>query len=644
MCGQPTTKLPVLGIPNGTNLEIILEAIDTFLGASVAYNYNSYNLSYLRSKYTITNNQQFAEAVDVELQSIIVNFNASINALNSRLLPLEATQTLINTPNFTDPCNIGLTGSDTIFTSVQKLINYSCTKCIEEEEESTELVINETATIQPIQADPAGHTVSLNVKRSAQSPNALVTNADGLYVAPMVAPNQIQTLNYNGLTGALSISSGNTVVIPLQVPQVLGYDCATNMLSLSNGGGTQDLTCLLSKFNFTESTITFVPSNTLVLTPSAPNGHTLGGYVKIAPGANALQETASGLVVQPVTSENALTPTAGFVRWGGPLMQNTLVDGSAYDVGFSPRKFLVGNNITSAFGSTDPILNTRYMQVWTAYNHSINGAHALQSILDYTINSNIAGSSGLYTASGMAFTRYNLNATASIGLGFGLHGIGSMMRIKNTNPAANINMVQPSAGDGIRAMGVYNGSVIIESGAATNAGTVSHVAVFYSNGFIQETAGTDYTNVTNAYGLILNPILATGDASKFTNTFGVVQIGTTDDNSFEADVTATILPPSDERIKSNIRNFTGALDILNCIDIKRFDIRRGKRTEPDIGIIAQQLKTVLPEAVKQKIYLGYDDFNTIDIMKLLSVAIRAIQELSCKVDSLHITSSPHPSH
>ena len=109
-------------------------------------------------------------------------------------------------------------------------------------------------------------------------------------------------------------------------------------------------------------------------------------------------------------------------------------------------------------------------------------------------------------------------------------------------------------------------------------------------------------------------------------------------------MTATILPPSDERIKSNIRNFTGALDILNCIDIKRFDIRRGKRTEPDIGIIAQQLKTVLPEAVKQKIYLGYDDFNTIDIMKLLSVAIRAIQELSCKVDSLHITSSPHPSH
>lgn len=99
---------------------------------------------------------------------------------------------------------------------------------------------------------------------------------------------------------------------------------------------------------------------------------------------------------------------------------------------------------------------------------------------------------------------------------------------------------------------------------------------------------------------------------------------------------------SDGRLKDNIRKITTPLDILNQLDGVRFDwntrsrIVETKWNKEDIGLIAGQVKAVLPEVVfaggTDEIY--NETYDTVDYARLVPVLIEAIKELNNRIHVL----------
>ena len=96
--------------------------------------------------------------------------------------------------------------------------------------------------------------------------------------------------------------------------------------------------------------------------------------------------------------------------------------------------------------------------------------------------------------------------------------------------------------------------------------------------------------------------------------------------------TVTYTNSSDERLKTNPRDFSG-LDLVSQMKPKKYE-RICQLGTDEIGLYAQELSGILPEAVS----IGDEDVNKkpwgIDYGRITPVLIKAIQELSAKNDAL----------
>ena len=89
---------------------------------------------------------------------------------------------------------------------------------------------------------------------------------------------------------------------------------------------------------------------------------------------------------------------------------------------------------------------------------------------------------------------------------------------------------------------------------------------------------------------------------------------------------------SDERLKKNIVDASSQLDIIKNVKVREFDWKRNDHHE--VGMIAQELKTIIPDVVRE----GGDDVTeqpwSIDYGKLTPYLIKALQEADAKIDAL----------
>ena len=83
--------------------------------------------------------------------------------------------------------------------------------------------------------------------------------------------------------------------------------------------------------------------------------------------------------------------------------------------------------------------------------------------------------------------------------------------------------------------------------------------------------------------------------------------------------------PSDARLKTHIRTLEGAGEILDGIRGVRFEWLTGGA---DVGVIAQEVAAVLPEAVH-----GRNQFM-VDYMKIVPVLVEAVKELRVRIARL----------
>ena len=130
----------------------------------------------------------------------------------------------------------------------------------------------------------------------------------------------------------------------------------------------------------------------------------------------------------------------------------------------------------------------------------------------------------------------------------------------------------------------------------------------------------------------------TGGSTTSDVQFGSIGIGTAASGvSGEIRATGDIIAfySSDERLKENIQPIQNALSKVESISGNTYDWKEGfetihSHTGHDLGVIAQEVQSVLPEVVNKR-ETGY---LAVDYVKLVPVLIEAIKELSAKVKEL----------
>jgi hypothetical protein len=92
---------------------------------------------------------------------------------------------------------------------------------------------------------------------------------------------------------------------------------------------------------------------------------------------------------------------------------------------------------------------------------------------------------------------------------------------------------------------------------------------------------------------------------------------------------------SDENLKENIVKIENALDKVNSIGGYEFDWKEEHKIHHgfeghDVGVIAQEIESVLPEVVTTK----FNGFKGVKYEKIVPLLIEAIKELSAEVERL----------
>ena len=142
-----------------------------------------------------------------------------------------------------------------------------------------------------------------------------------------------------------------------------------------------------------------------------------------------------------------------------------------------------------------------------------------------------------------------------------------------------------------------------------------------SNSLEQFIGGADLTSVTVLSG---NNKLCLGSSSQKLKEIYVTTLNT-----------QSCTCPSDQRYKTNIEDLAPALNKVMQMRPVRFDYRKEKDGAVDstlmnrMGLIAQELKEVVPEVVH---YSEYDDIYSVDYVSLIPLLIKTAQEQQALIE------------
>lgn len=374
----------------------------------------------------------------------------------------------------------------------------------------------------------------------------------------------------------------------------------------------------------------------------------------------------NGNINIPITSS-----TAGIIKQNGASWIHSMGTGNFFAGSTSGNFTLTGTNnigIGSATlqsltsGSSNVAIGGSSLPLATtgSQNTSI-GSNTLQSnttgqlntALGFqALNTNVSGTHN--TASGV--NALTSNATGSLNTATGYGALQSNLGSNNTAFGTQ-SLSGTTSGTFNTAVGSQSG----QTGTAANINTTGSYNTFlgYSTGLSSvtqrnySTAIGAFATVNQGDSLVLGCI-ATINSCPVTTKIGIantspsfllhvgsssIASGTAVARFENAGGTCTVTPntaggiscTSDKRLKKNIENFSGALNLVNKIDVKQFNMLTDKDTsKKQIGVIAQQLETVLPGLVMT----DEKGYKSVSYAALTPVVLQAIKEQQVEMKHL----------
>lgn len=361
----------------------------------------------------------------------------------------------------------------------------------------------------------------------------------------------------------------------------------------------------------------FTANSTLVASPSINvNGQTNTSTLYVTISANVGTTTVANSAGVFTSTINAASVNAGAFTVGSSTVANStgiyssLVNASSFSVGSS--------TIANSTGIYSGVVNATSLIVGT---------------------STIANSTGLYTGTVNA-TSLNVGTSAIVNTS-GVYTSGAVNAVSfslgsfTNSFSANTSKIVLGAGMGFQANGstgtagqalTSNGNAVYWANVTSIAGTNTQVQ-YNDNGFANAAAGFTFIKSTNT-------VFVAGSLGVGTAGSGVV-------GEIRAVDNVTAYYSSDRSLKDNIIIIPDSLTKVNQINGVYFDwndkyiAERGGADgyfirKHDIGVIAQEIEAVLPEAVGTR----SNGIKAVNYEKIIPLLIEAIKELSAEIEKL----------
>ena len=524
---------------------------------------------------------------------------------------------------------------------------------------------------------PQGYTVG--VISDGTNIGFSTTNA-ALINSTYADPAFITSLAASKLTGAVAVVNGGTGQTSYTDGQLLIGNSTGNTLAkttltagsgitvtngagsitiaaTAGGGGTVtsvNASTAISGLSFTGGPITGSGTLTLSGTLGVQGGGT--GTTSLTSGAVLIGAGTSAVTsVSPSTAGNVLTSNGS--AWvsqapsGGGAVSS--VTGSGSGISVSPT---TGAVVVSNTGVTSIVAGT---------NVTISGATGAVTINAASASGTFSASDGTAASPSIFFTsdtNTGIFRPTTDTLGFTAGGafsgaiagsINGTLRLgynAGLNSSATSNVFLGASAGQSATTGINN---VCVGNATGTAFTVQSGNTLIGNGAGNATTGGSHTCIGAAAGSNItsgqNNIVIGGNAAASTATASnEITLGNASMTLFRCNVT-TITSLSDARDKKDIEDLDAGLGFINALRPVQFtwdmrpttgmdgEVIEGRKGDPDTGFLAQDLKAAQQATgitIPGLVYDSNPDKLEAGYGKLLPVLVKAIQELSAKVEAL----------
>jgi hypothetical protein len=324
--------------------------------------------------------------------------------------------------------------------------------------------------------------------------------------------------------------------------------------------------------------------------------------------------------VAGATTKDIVTVTSSGVSFNGTVSQpnvggsssNTAFGGSGVEAALYANT--TGTNNT-AFGAGALKSNT------TGLNNTAVGNAALYSNVSGYANTAVGSAALIVNTSGSLNSVFGVlslytNTTGSSNAAYGFGALQNNTTGSNNSAFGNGSLNANTTGN-------YNIAV------GTNAGL--NVTTAQNNMYLGNNINSGApTSAANEIVIAMN--FGGSTTGKGTNTALIGGV------CYQGNNSSTWSTTSDRRIKENIIDVNNGLDIIAALRPVEFDYIETKKH--DVGFIAQEYQTVLPDQVKkhaansfEKELVGEDEIFGINA-NLMPYLVKAIQELKAEIDAL----------
>jgi len=164
----------------------------------------------------------------------------------------------------------------------------------------------------------------------------------------------------------------------------------------------------------------------------------------------------------------------------------------------------------------------------------------------------------------------------------------------------------------------------LDSSGNLLVGTTSSLASFADGRIEAAAAASSYGLVLDATASSASGIGIRGNDSTTALSFFNAQSGATVGSIVINSATTSYNVTSDQRLKENIQDADSASSLIDSLQVRKFDWKVNGLHQP-YGFIAQELVTVLPEAVYQP--ADTEEMMAVDYSKLVPMLVKEIQSL-----------------